>query len=66
MTPALMFYQQVDKGGNTKNPCYKNHAEYPTFSVGANFFPDSAGHIALKPMRPEGTNQIRCLPERLK
>jgi hypothetical protein len=26
------------------------HAEYAVFSVGANFSPDTAGHIALKPM----------------
>jgi hypothetical protein len=27
------------------------HAEYPAFSVGANFSPDTAEHIALKPMQ---------------
>jgi hypothetical protein len=30
--------------------CLPYHAEYPVFSVGANFFPDTAGHMALKPM----------------
>jgi hypothetical protein len=27
------------------------HAEYPALSVGANFCPDTAGHMTLKPMR---------------
>jgi hypothetical protein len=46
------------------------HAEYPAFSVGENFSPDTAGHMALIPMRtaarPEAANENRCLPARFK
>jgi hypothetical protein len=41
-------------------PMYTNHAEYPAFSVGENFSPDTAGHMpsnlcGLLP-RPEAAN----------
>jgi hypothetical protein len=29
----------------------KIHAEYPAFSVGENFSPDTAGHMAFIPLR---------------
>jgi hypothetical protein len=33
-------------------PALRNHhAEYPAFSVGQNFSQDTAGHIALMPVR---------------
>jgi hypothetical protein len=49
--------RRLDRGLRFTRMPETEHSEYPAFSVGANFSPNTAGHIAPKPMQTTASHR---------